>query len=92
MAAFQERARSEQYLDYKRTSTIRGEQEWVSQVEGGALYKSDRWGLSHEGERAIEGQPYNYYNYEGRNPRYNESMTPVDASREVFERVYKPGP
>ena len=91
-AAFQERARSEQYLDYKRTSTIRGEQEWVSQVEGGALYKSDRWGLSREGERVIEGQPYNYYNYEGRNPRYNETMTPVDASREVYERVYKLGP
>ena len=36
-AAFQERARSEQYLDYKRTSTIRGEQEWGSQAEGGAL-------------------------------------------------------
>jgi hypothetical protein len=88
LAAFRERARSSDYIDYKRTSTIRGEQEWVSQVEGGALYKSDRWGLSREGERVAEGQPFNYYNYEGRNPRYNEQMTPVDASREVFERVY----
>jgi hypothetical protein len=88
LAAFQERARSSDYIDYKRTMTIRGEQEWVSQVEGGALYKSDRWGLSREGERVAEGQPYNYYNYEGRNPRYNEQMTPVDASREVYERVY----
>jgi hypothetical protein len=87
-AAFQERARSEQYLDYKRTSTIRGEQEWVSEVEGGTLYKSDHWGLSREGKPLIEGQPYNYYNYTGQNPRYNESMTPVDASREVYERVY----
>jgi hypothetical protein len=88
MAAFQERARSQDYLDYKRTMTIRGEQEWVSQVEGGALYKSDHWGLSREGQPLLEGQPYNYYNYEGRNPRYDESMTPVDASREVYERVY----
>lgn len=87
-AAFQERARSGDYIDYKRTMTIRGEQEWVSQVEGGALYKSDRWGLSREGERIAEGQPYNYYNFEGQNPRYNEQMTPVDASREVFERVF----
>jgi hypothetical protein len=91
LAAFQERMRSQDYLDYKRTSTIRGEQEWLSQVEGGALYKSDHWGLSREGERVIEGQPYNYYNYEGKNPRYNESMTPVDASREVYESVYGKG-
>ena len=89
-AAFQERARSQAYLDYKRTSTIRGEQEWVSQVEGGTLYKSDHWGLSREGQSLIEGQPYNYYNYQGQNPRYNETMTPVDASREVFEKVYAP--
>ncbi|MBI4527670.1 MAG: hypothetical protein HY695_28060 [Deltaproteobacteria bacterium] len=88
LAAFQERARSSDYIDYKRTSTIRGEQEWVSQVEGGALYKSDHWGLSREGERVVEGQSFNYYNYQGQNPRYNESMTPVDASREVYERVY----
>ncbi len=88
MAAFQERARSSDYIDYKRTSTLRGEQEWVSQVEGGALYRSDHWGLSREGERVGEGRPYNYYNFEGGNPRYNEQMTPVDASREVYERVY----
>lgn len=88
LAAFQERARSQEYLDNKRTASIRGEQEWVSQVEGGALYKSDRWGFSREGERLSEDQPYAYQNHQGRNPRYNESMTPVDASREVFERVY----
>ena len=89
-AAFQERARSQEYLDYKRTATIRGEQEWVSEVEGGTLYKSDHWGLSREGRPLLEGQPYNYYNYQGQNPRYNETMTPVDASREVFEKVYAP--
>lgn len=88
MAAFQERSRSNDYIDYKRTGTIRGEQEWVSQVEGGTLYKSDRWGLSREGERVAEGEPYNYYNFDGRNPRHNEQMTPVDASREVFESIF----
>ncbi len=90
MAAFQERMRSGDYIDYKRTSTIRGEQEWLSEVEGGVLYKSDRWGLSREGERVAEGQPFNYYNYQGDNPRYAERMTPVDATREVYERVYRP--
>jgi hypothetical protein len=90
-AAFQERMRSQDYLDHKRTNVIRGEQDWVSQVEGGAIYKSDHWGLSREGERLIEGQPYNYYNFDGRNPRYNETLTPVDASREVYESVYGKG-
>jgi hypothetical protein len=83
-----ERQRSQDYIDYKRTGVIRGEQEWVSEVEGGALYKSDAWGLSREGERKIEGQDYNYYNYKGQNPRYKEDMTPVDSSREVYESVY----
>jgi len=88
MAAYQERQRSQEYIDYKRTGTIRGEQEWVSQAEGGALYKSDHWGLSREGQTVVEGQEFNYYNYKGQYPRYNESMTPVDISREVYESVY----
>lgn len=91
MAAYRERQKSQEYIDYKRTGTIRGEQEWVSEVEGGVLYKSDHWGLSREGERYIEGQDYNYYNYRGKNPRYNETMTPVDSSREVYESVYGKG-
>jgi hypothetical protein len=56
MAAYQERQRSQDYIDYKRTGYIRGEQEWVSQAEGGALYKSDHWGLRREGKTVIEGQ------------------------------------
>ena len=88
MAAYQERQKSMDYIDYKRTGTIRGEQEWLSQAEGGALYKSDHWGLSREGETVVEGRDYNYYNYKGENPRYNETMTPVDISREVYESVY----
>lgn len=87
-AAFEERARSSDYIDYRRTQVIRGEQEWVSAAEGGALYRSDHWGLSREGQTVIEGQPYNVYNHEGRNPRTGEQMTPVDASREVYERVH----
>ena len=88
MAAYQERQKSMEYIDYKRTGYIRGEQEWLSQAEGGTLYKSDHWGLSREGQTVVEGQDFNYYNYKGQNPRYNESMTPVDISREVYESVY----
>jgi hypothetical protein len=88
MASYQERQRSMDYIDYKRTGYIRGEQEWLSQAEGGTLYKSDHWGLSREGKSVVEGQDFNYYNFKGQNPRYNESMTPVDISREVYESVY----
>jgi len=88
MAAYQERQKSMDYIDYKRTGYIRGEQEWLSQAEGGTLYKSDHWGLSREGKSVVEGQDFNYYNYKGQNPRYNETMTPVDISREVYESVY----
>jgi len=88
MAAYRERQKSMDYIDYKRTGYIRGEQEWLSQAEGGALYRSDHWGLSREGKSVAEGQEFNYYNYKGQNPRYNESMTPVDISREVYESVY----
>jgi hypothetical protein len=88
MAAYQERQKSQAYIDYKRTGYIRGEQEWLSQAEGGALYKSDHWGLSREGKTVIEGQDFNYYNYKGQNPRYNETMTPVDITREVYESIY----
>jgi hypothetical protein len=88
LATFQEKMRSGDYIDYKRTSMIRGEQEWVSEIEGGALYKSDHWGLSRNGEQILEGQPYNYYNFNGSSPVHNEDLTPVDASREVFEKVF----
>ena len=89
---FQERRRSEDYLDHKRTSMIRGEQEWLSRVEGGVLHKSDHWGLSREGKKFIVDLPYNYYYYDGRNPTYNEAMTPVDTSREVYESFHGNGP
>ena len=50
MAAYQERQKSLEYIDYKRTGYIRGEQEWLSEAEGGALYKSDHWGLAARGD------------------------------------------
>lgn len=92
LAIFQEKMRSGDYLDYKRTSMIRGEQEWVSQVEGGALYKSDSWGLSRDGQTVVEGQDANYNNFRGENPVFRENMTPVDASREVYESVFRGRP
>jgi hypothetical protein len=90
-ASFRERMRSQDYIDYKRTTYIRGEQEWVSRLEGGQLYTSDHWGLRRDGRHVLEGKEYNYYNYQGDSPRYNEQLTPVDTSREVYESVYGAG-
>ena len=63
---------------------MRGEQEWVTKLEGGVLYKTDHWGLSVDGEYLFEGPPFNYYNYRG-DDWYGH--IPVDSSREVYEAV-----
>jgi len=85
-AAYEERQRSQDYIDYQRTSTIRGQQDWISEMEGGAIYHSDSWGT----ENTVTGEfwedrPYDYVNFTGKNPKYNEQMTPID-SRELWER------
>jgi hypothetical protein len=83
LAAHQNRMRSMDYTSYKFSTYMRGEQEWVTGLEGGKIYSTDHWGLSSGGQTLIEGPPFNYYNYRG------ESLghIPVDASREVFEAV-----
>jgi hypothetical protein len=88
LGTFEEKMRSGDFIDYKRATMIRGEQDWISEAEGGTLYRSDHWGLSREGERFLEGEPYNYYNFNGSSPVFNENLVPVDASREVYQRVF----
>ncbi len=85
-AAYDERQRSMDYIDYQRTNTIRGQQDWVSSIEGGTVYRTDRWGTKNTttGE-TWEGRPYDYVHFKGKNPKYNEEMTPID-SRALWER------
>ncbi|MBN2126053.1 MAG: hypothetical protein JW821_17275 [Deltaproteobacteria bacterium] len=85
-AAYDERQRSMDYIDYQRTSYIRGQQDWISSMEGGTVYRSDTWGTKNmtTGEY-WEGKPYDYVHFEGKNPKYNEQMQPVD-SRALWER------
>ncbi len=83
LASHQNRLRSDDYISYKFSTYMRGEQEWVTQVEGGAMVKTDHWGLSVGGRYAVEGPPFNYYNFQGE--KYG--LIPVDFSREVYERV-----
>lgn len=85
-AAYDERQRSMDYIDYQRTKYIRGEQDWISTMEGGTVYHTDSWGTKNTTtEEYWEGAPYDYVHFEGRNPKYNEDMTPVD-SRALWER------
>jgi hypothetical protein len=85
-AAYDERQKSQDYLDYKRSQTIRGEQDWISSMEGGTVYHTDNWGTRNTttGE-TWEGQPYDYVRFTGRNPKHNEDMTPID-NRELWEK------
>jgi hypothetical protein len=85
-AAYDERQKSMDYIDYQRTSYIRGQQDWISSMEGGAVYRSDSWGTKNTatGEH-WGGKPFDYVNFEGKNPKYNEQMQPVD-SRALWER------
>ncbi len=85
-AAYDERRISMDYIDYQRTNYIRGEQDWISGMEGGTVYHTDSWGSRNTVTGDYwEGKPYDYVNFEGRNPQYNESMTPIN-SRELWER------
>ncbi len=84
LASHQNRIRSSDLISYKFSTYMRGEQEWVTGLEGGRIYTSDHWGLSSGGKTIVEGPPFNYYNYRG---DYEYGHIPVDSSCEVFEAV-----
>ncbi|HUK14031.1 MAG TPA: hypothetical protein VLW17_12080, partial [Thermoanaerobaculaceae bacterium] len=87
--AYDERQRSHDYIDYQFTNFIRGQQDWVSSVEGGTVYHSDSWGTKNTitGE-SWQGQPFNYVDFEGANPKYQEQMQAID-SRALFEKYIR---
>ncbi len=85
-AAYDERQKSMDYIDYQRTNYIRGQQDWISDMEGGTVYRTDNWGTKNTTTGEYwEGKAYDYYHYKGKNPKYNEQMQPVD-SRALWER------
>ena len=88
-AAYDERQKSQDYIDYQRTSYIRGTSDWISSVEGGAVYHSDSWGTKNlaTGER-WDGQPYNAVNFDGASPKHDETLTRID-SRELYEKTFR---
>ena len=85
-AAYDERQKSMDYIDYQRTSYIRGQQDWISSMEGGTVYRTDSWGTKNTATGEYwEGKAYDYYHYQGKNPKYNEQMQAVD-SRALWEK------
>lgn len=67
------------YMDSKWDDYRRGNSYWVSDMEGGKAYRTDNWGTQ-DGVTGdyYEGKPYNWVNFEGRNPSY-----PSETMREV---------
>ncbi|MFI5166201.1 MAG: hypothetical protein ACHQQS_06250 [Thermoanaerobaculales bacterium] len=85
-AAYDERQRSQDYIDYLRTSTIRGEQDWVSGIEGGTVYHTDAWGTQNTATgQYYEGAPYDYYHFTGK--ELGGDLIAVD-NRQVYDRVF----
>jgi hypothetical protein len=85
-AAYDERQRSQDYIDYQRTNTIRGQQDWISEMEGGAVHHTDSWGTKNTATGEFwKGAPYDYLHFEGQNPKYAEQMQSID-SRDLWEK------
>jgi hypothetical protein len=85
-AAYDERQRSQDYIDYLRTSTIRGEQDWVSGVEGGTVYHTDAWGTQNTATgQYYEGAPFDYYHFTGN--ELGGGLVPID-NRQLYDRVF----
>ena len=56
-AAYDERQKSMEYIDYQRTKYIRGESDWVSSMEGGTIYHSERWGAENTATGGVLRRP-----------------------------------
>ena len=74
LAAHSNRMKSSDYTSYLFTRYMRGEQDWISNMEGGRVYRSDTWGV-HELQSGRTVSPVDYTHFTG-NLRY-EKLTPV---------------
>ena len=85
---YENRARSQEYIDYQFSTYMRGESDWISGTEGGKVYHSDSWGLTDTTSGDFwQDKPWDYVSFEGQNPRYNEGMEQV-TTRDQWERAF----
>jgi hypothetical protein len=79
-AAWEDRQRHKEFSESKWDDYRRGQSYWVSDIEGGKVYATDQWGTRDTATGDYyEGRPYNWTNFEGENPRYNESMREINS-------------
>jgi len=76
------------YSNWKFSQYLRDESSWVSSLEGGKVYHTDSWGTKDTWTGDYyEGSPYNYVNFEGKNPRHPslEGMQEIN-SYELYQK------
>ena len=73
---------------------MRGESNWISEGDGGTVYRNDSWGLTDTSngefweENGESGYRHrNYVNFRGENPRYREQVQEVNRG-EAWERAF----
>ncbi len=77
---WEERQRRKEFSDSKWDDYRRGRSYWVSELEGGKVYETDRWGTRDTSTGDYyEGGGYKWIHFEGENPRYPESMREVSS-------------
>lgn len=69
------------YLESKWDDYRRGNSYWVSELEGGKIYRTDSGGtLDTATGEYYAGKPYNWVNFEGENPRHpSENMRELSS-------------
>ena len=79
--AWEQRQARHDYMESQWGDYRRGNSYWVSDLEGGKIYKTDTWStLDTETGDYWEGKASNYTYFEGRNPRYpSEDMREVSS-------------
>ena len=79
--AWEQREARKDYMDSKWDDYRRGNSYWVSDLEGGKVYKTDTWGTrdTRTGDY-YEGGGYTWTYFEGQNPRYpSEDMREISS-------------
>lgn len=80
-ADWEAQQRRKDYMESKWDDYRRGESYWVSELEGGKVYRSDSSGTKDTTTgNYYEGRPYNYVNFEGQNPHHpSETMKEISS-------------
>jgi hypothetical protein len=79
--------KSRDYTSWAWSQTTLGQGSWVSEREGAAVVRSDRWGLENL-ETGQRTSAWNQTNFSGRNPWSGEQLNEVDTRAE-YERFIR---